>query len=47
MSTGSKARPGSDADHSRHLVPRSMSTSYATRDACMANSGTAWGFYVD
>jgi hypothetical protein len=31
MCTGSKARPGRDADHSPHLVPRSwMSRSYTS-----------------
>jgi len=31
MGTGGKARPGRDADHSPHLVPRSrMSRSYTS-----------------
>jgi len=38
MGTGGKARPGRDADHSPHLVPRSrMSSSY--------NSSPSWRLY--
>jgi hypothetical protein len=42
--SGGKARPGRDADHSPHLVPRlSMSGSYTSSPSCasMACSGTA------
>jgi hypothetical protein len=44
---GAKARPGRDADHSPHLVPRSkMSRSYTSSPpvAFMACSGTALAF---
>jgi hypothetical protein len=45
LSPGVKARPGLDADHSPHLVPRSrMSRSYTSSppSASMACSGTAF-----
>jgi hypothetical protein len=47
---GTKARPGRDADHSPHLVPRSrMSRSYTSSppSASMACSGTALALTSD
>jgi hypothetical protein len=46
---GGKARPGRDADHSLHLVPRSrMSRSYNTSPPCGVHggSGAAFIFYI-
>jgi hypothetical protein len=47
---GTKARPGCDADHLPHLVPRSrMSRSYTSSppSAFLACSGTALAFYYE
>jgi hypothetical protein len=49
MGTGPKARPGRDAEHSPHVVPRSrMSRSYTSspQSAFVAFSGTALGLAV-
>jgi hypothetical protein len=49
LSPGVKARPGRDADHSPHLVPRSrMSRSYTSSppSSSMACSGTALPFFT-